>query len=90
MFKNLRKLFEKRQPKPRVKLCRDCKYAVPEPGSSWSLRCTNPEVNRRDPYMLSGAPIYGSSARTEREKELFSPCGMKGKLWESIKNEDQV
>jgi hypothetical protein len=72
----------------KVKLCRDCKYAAPEKDSSWSLLCTNPEVNSKDYFMLSGASQYGSSARFEREKKWFTPCGMKGKLWEPKEKEN--
>jgi len=72
----------------KVKLCRDCKYAAPEKDSSWSLLCTNPEVNRKDPYMLSSNIPQGSSARSEREQKWFTPCGMKGKLWEPKEKEN--
>ena len=69
-----------------VKLCRECRHSIPEPGSAWMLRCTHPEVIKRDPWALSGAKYFsndGSSARDEREKRWFAPCGMKGKLWEA-------
>jgi hypothetical protein len=70
----------------RVRLCRDCKHSTPEPRSEWNLLCGHPEVNRRDPWMLSGANHLGTSARTERDgnwRGLWrTPCGMRGALWE--------
>jgi hypothetical protein len=67
----------------RVKLCRECRHSIPEPGSEWVLRCMHQEVNARDPWALSGAKPHGSCARSQRERTLFFyPCGMKGKLWE--------
>jgi hypothetical protein len=70
----------------RVRLCRDCKHHMPEPGSEWNLRCMNPEVNERDPWALAGAKPHGSCARDEREKTWtlhgLAPCGMRGALWE--------
>jgi hypothetical protein len=70
----------------RVKLCRDCKYSVPEPHSEWTLRCMHPLVNARDPWALAGSKPHGSCARDEREKTWtlrgLAPCGMRGALWE--------
>ena len=65
-----------------VKLCRDCRHSMPEPGSEWNLRCMNPEVNKRDPWALAGSKAHGSNARDEREKKWIGVCGMKGALWE--------
>jgi len=65
-----------------VKLCRECRHSMPEPGSEWNLRCMNAEVNKRDPWALAGSKAHGSNARDERTRKWFSPCGMKGKLWE--------
>jgi len=64
-----------------VKLCRECLHSMPEPGSEWNLRCMNAEVNKRDPWALSGLKAHGSNARDERTRKWFAPCGMKGKLW---------
>jgi len=72
---------------PQVKLCRDCKHHMPEPEFEWNLRCMHPVVNSRDPWALAGAKLYGSSARTERERTWtlrgLAPCGMRGALWEA-------
>ena len=69
-----------------VKLCRDCKHSMPEPGSEWVLRCMHPEVNCCDPWALSSAKPHGSCARDERGRDWTllgrSPCGMRGALWE--------
>ena len=65
-----------------VRLCRECRHSMPEPGSEWNLRCMNAEVNKRDPWALAGSKAHGSNARDERTRKWFSPCGMKGKLWE--------
>ncbi len=65
-----------------VKLCRECRHSMPEPGSEWNLHCVNPEVNKRDHWALSSIDPHGSNARDERKKKWFAPCGMKGKLWE--------
>jgi hypothetical protein len=35
-----------------VKLCRECRHSMPEPGSEWNLRCMNAEVNKRDAWAL--------------------------------------
>jgi hypothetical protein len=65
-----------------VKLCRDCKHVLPEPGSEWNLRCMNPEVNAKDPWALASAKPHGSCARDERTKTWWGAvCGMKGDLW---------
>ena len=65
----------------KVNLCRDCRHSMPEPTSSWNLRCMHPEVNRRDYWALASADPHGSCARDERKRAWFAPCGMKGKLW---------
>lgn len=65
-----------------VKLCRDCKHSMPEPGSAWVLRCMHPVVNSGDPWALSSANPHGSSAIDERRKKWIGECGMAGKLWE--------
>lgn len=71
---------------PKVKLCRDCKHCMPEPGSEWTLRCMHPEVNCCDPWALAGAKPHGSNARDERGRDWTlqgrAPCGMRGALWE--------
>ena len=70
----------------KVKLCRDCRHAMPEPGSAWNLRCMHPSVNARDPYALSGAKPHGSDTISERSQNWTirgrSPCGMRGALFE--------
>lgn len=69
--------------KPYPALCRDCKHSMPEPGFDWNLRCMHPVVNAGDHWALSSSKPHGSEARSERERiSLFSPCGMRGKLWE--------
>lgn len=70
--------------KPFPALCKDCRYSKPEEHSEWSLRCTNPLVNAKDPWALTtnSAGIYGTNCRNEREKKWFATCGMKGKLWD--------
>ncbi len=68
---------------PRVKLCRECKHSMPEPGSEWILRCMHPVVNSRDPWALAGSKPHGSDARTERGRIWAAPCGMRGALWEA-------
>lgn len=73
-----------------VKLCRDCRHSMPEPGSEWNLRCMHPEVNSRDPWALASPNPHGSCARDERERKWFAPCGMKGKLWELKPVEDDI
>jgi len=55
---------------------------MPEPGSPWNLRCTNPIVNRKDSWALSSSRLEGSSARDERSKKWTGKCGMTGRLWE--------
>ena len=72
----------------KVNLCRDCWHSMPEPDSAWKLHCTHPMVNAVDPWALASATPYGSSARDERKKKWFAPCGMKGKLWEPKPTED--
>ncbi len=71
---------------PDVRLCRDCQHSIPEPKSEWVLRCMHPEVNKKDPWALSGAKPHGSSAREERSRTWTmcgpAPCGMRGRLWE--------
>jgi hypothetical protein len=65
---------------PEVKLCRECKYS--EAGADMTVRCVHPEVNKKDPWVLSSF-IRGSSAKDERTRQWYgAPCGMKGKLWE--------
>lgn len=66
-----------------VKLCNKCKWSVPEVNATWNLRCTNEEVNKKDPWALSAVVFSGSSCREERESRFFAACGMKGKLWEA-------
>jgi len=65
-----------------LRLCRECKYHMPEPGSPWNLRCLNPIVNRKDSWALSSSRLEGSSARDERSKKWTGKCGMTGRLWE--------
>lgn len=72
----------------KVKLCRDCRYSMPKPGSEWSLFCANVEVNKHDPWALAAAKARGSSALEEREKRFIGACGMSGKLWEPKPTED--
>lgn len=67
---------------PKVRLCRECKHCMPEPGSEWNLRCMHHRVNREDPWALAGAKPHGSDAREERSRKLFYQCGMPGALWE--------
>ena len=71
--------------KPFPALCMDCKYAEPEPRSTWNNRCHHPKVVASDAWALAnnheGQP-YGSECRSERKKIWFAPCGAKGKLWE--------
>jgi len=67
----------------KVKLCRDCKHSMPEPGSEWNLRCMHPVVNSRDAWALSGSKPHGSNAFSERSRSWFAPCGMRGALWEA-------
>jgi hypothetical protein len=69
----------------KVKLCKDCKHHMPEPGSYWNLRCMHPLVNSEDPWALSSGKPHGSSARDERGKKWLGKCGMAGKLWEMDK-----
>lgn len=66
-----------------LRLCRECKYHMPEPGSSWNLRCMNPIVNGEDPWALSSAEPHGSSAKDERSKKWHGKCGMPGRLWKN-------
>lgn len=69
--------------KPYPALCRDCKHSRTEENSTWSLRCVNQKVNASDPWALAtGGEIAGTNCRCERERWIFAPCGMKGKLWE--------
>lgn len=68
--------------KPYPALCRDCKHSKPEERSEWNLRCHNPVVNGKDAWALSGVIISGSDCRRERKRSWFSPCGMRGALWE--------
>jgi hypothetical protein len=69
----------------KVKLCRDCKHHMPEPGSEWVLRCTHPGVNGQDPWALASSKPHGSSTYDERKKgNWFSACGMRGALWEPL------
>lgn len=65
------------------KFCRDCKWSKPEPSSTWTLRCVNPDVNADDEYSLSYTEITGSGCTAERNRGLFAPCGKRGKLWEA-------
>jgi hypothetical protein len=72
--------------KPYPALCRDCKYAMPEPGSTWNMRCINPRVNARNEWALAntggdGTPAH-SDCRSERGIKWFAACGITGKLWE--------
>ena len=67
---------------PTVRLCRDCRHCMPEPGSEWNLRCMHPSVNREDPWALAGAKPHGSCARDERGRKWLYQCGMRGALWE--------
>jgi hypothetical protein len=64
------------------KLCRDCKFSIPEPSSEWNLRCMHPQVNGKDPWALASNKPHGSDARTERELKWIYACGMPGRLWE--------
>lgn len=69
--------------KPYPLLCKDCFYSVPEEGSAWNLRCTNPVVNANDSWALAtnSKGTYGSNCRSQREIKWFGKCGMRGKLW---------
>ena len=69
--------------KPFPVLCRDCKHSEPDPSSTWTLRCLNPAVNSKDYWALASMlSARGTSCTVERDRTWFSPCGMKGKLWE--------
>lgn len=65
-----------------AKYCTDCVSAVPDPHSSWQLKCLHPSVNLKDAWALASTKINGSNCREEREKGLFAPCGQRGKLWQ--------
>lgn len=66
-----------------VKFCKNCEWSRPEPGFEFNLLCTNPIVNKNDPWALaSGKDFSSTSCREERKGRWFSKCGMKGKLWE--------
>ena len=66
-----------------IKLCKDCKWSVPEAVGAWHLRCHHPVINAKDVSALSNAIFLGSPTQREREKTWwFAPCGMKGKLHE--------
>lgn len=83
-----------KQSKVGVKLCRDCRYSIPEHNSDWNLYCLNPKVNSRDPYALAGnGEIIGTHARSERSRRVIwfnkNACGMRGALWEPKKGDNQ-
>jgi hypothetical protein len=66
---------------PQVKLCNGCRWHDTGPVG---LRCTNPFVNKRDPWALSrdAAQHAGSEAHSERAKLWpFGACGRRGALW---------
>ena len=67
-----------------VVFCNNCKFAEPDPSSTWQLRCHNPEVNRKDSWALgSGTVGRGTDCHTERGKTgWFAICGIKGKRYE--------
>lgn len=67
-----------------VKLCRDCRWHDSNERDRVSLRCINPEVNRKDEYALSSNKDFqGTSCTSERGRHgWFAACGMKGKQWE--------
>lgn len=68
-----------------IKFCNDCKYAKPEPGFPWNLRCHNPEVNKEDPWALAGSENRGTLASEERAKGwLKGVCGKRGAKYEPI------
>ena len=71
--------------KPFPALCRDCKYAKPEPKFEWNNRCFHPKVVSHDTWALATnheGETNGANCREERQKRWFAPCGIHGKLWE--------
>jgi hypothetical protein len=70
----------------KVKLCRDCRHQMPTPGAEWNSQCLHPSVNAKNAYALANTGGNGfsasSSAKDERERGWWSPCGMRGALWE--------
>lgn len=66
-----------------IKLCKDCKWSIPDKQSPWALRCINLSVNSKNAWALSRAKFNGSDASDERSnRSWFAVCGMKGKLHE--------
>jgi hypothetical protein len=74
--------------KPFPALCKDCRWSKPEKRSEWNNRCFHPKVVSKDSWALAnnneGEP-YGVACREERQRRYFSPCSMRGKLWEAKK-----
>jgi len=73
--------------KPFPVFCRDCKWSRAPVGTPRSLRCLHPVVNAKDSWALAvGESEHsgsGSDCRSERDRGWFSPCGMRGKLWDA-------
>ena len=69
--------------------CKDCKFAIVDPNSEWSLRCLNPNVNSQDKWALaSRARSRGTDCMSERGRtSWFATCGIKGEQWELSERE---
>jgi hypothetical protein len=71
--------------KPFPCFCVDCKYSR-HTAESTSLDCIHPRVLAKESYSLGSefSRNEGVSCPIERDKKLFSACGIKGKLWEQV------
>ena len=66
------------------KYCNQCKWSL-ETTDNYSLMCTHPKVNAADSWQLGRKEITGGKeCHYAREKRLFAPCGLKGKLWVEV------
>ena len=66
-----------------IKLCSDCKHHRLAEQTNY---CVHPSVMSYNPEALSGDCPHGARCVEERSRsplEMFTSCGMPGKLWEA-------
>ena len=66
----------------RLKLCKDCRWSLPNKYRADHLYCYNPRAVSKSALALSYFEEKGVDCYSERASILFSHCGLKGKFWE--------
>lgn len=69
----------------KLKYCVNCKWSRYDKDYIERLRCTHPDTNANDPYVLSATVIKGKDCSDERRIRgfFFVACGLRGKLYEA-------